>query len=79
MIEVRSSHIRRLIQSDEYATSAIRKATSWYNAHISLAHPPVRGQTNVLPTVVLLSDDAANRQKAESEGLRCLSGKLTCV
>ncbi|KAI0341128.1 RNB-domain-containing protein [Trametopsis cervina] len=54
---------------------SIRKSTAWYNSHISLARPPVRGQarTVALPTVVLLTDDAANRQKAEQEGLRCLS------
>lgn len=54
---------------------AIRKATAWYNTHISLTRPPVRGQPRSLPTVVLLTDDAANRQKAESEGLQCMSGK----
>ncbi|KAI0683293.1 RNB-domain-containing protein [Cytidiella melzeri] len=52
---------------------AIRKATSWYNTHISLSRPSVRGQTKPIPTVVLLTDDAANRQKAESEGLQCMS------
>ncbi|KAJ3529635.1 hypothetical protein NM688_g7830 [Phlebia brevispora] len=52
----------------------IRKATSWYNTHISLARPPIRGQPQqVLPTVVLLTDDVANRQKAEKEGIRCMS------
>ncbi|KZT00885.1 RNB-domain-containing protein [Laetiporus sulphureus 93-53] len=55
----------------------IRKATTWYNSHISLARPPVRGQSKrVLPTVVLLTDDVANRQKAEKDGLNCVSGKL---
>ncbi|PIL25685.1 hypothetical protein GSI_11435 [Ganoderma sinense ZZ0214-1] len=52
----------------------IRKATSWYNNHLSLARPPVRGQSRPpLPLVVLLTDDVANRQKAEKEGLSCVS------
>lgn len=52
----------------------IRKATSWYNLHISLSRPPIRGQAKpTLPDVVLLTDDAANRQKAEKEGIRCMS------
>lgn len=55
--------------------SGIRKATTWYNSHISLSRPPVRGQAKpVLPDVVLLTDDAANRQKAEKEGIKCMSG-----
>ena len=65
---------------DIYLTfeSGIRKATSWYNTHISLARPPIRGQPQQpLPTVVLLTDDVANRQKAEKEGIKCLSGKRT--
>ncbi|EJF61412.1 RNB-domain-containing protein [Dichomitus squalens LYAD-421 SS1] len=52
----------------------IRKATSWYNCHLSLARPPVRGQSRPpLPVVVLMSDDVANCQKAEKEGLSCIS------
>ncbi|KII94407.1 hypothetical protein PLICRDRAFT_100657 [Plicaturopsis crispa FD-325 SS-3] len=52
----------------------IRKATSWYNSHISLMHPPVRGQPEpILPTVVLMTDDFANRQKAEKEHIPCIS------
>lgn len=56
-------------------SSGIRMATAWYNAHQSLSRPPVRGKpSRPLPTVVLLSDDVANRQKAEKEGLACMSG-----
>ncbi|KAF7800188.1 hypothetical protein EIP86_011435 [Pleurotus ostreatoroseus] len=52
----------------------IRKATSWYNTHISFARPPIRGQERqALPTVILLTDDVANRQKAEKEGIKCMS------
>ena len=55
--------------------AGIRKATAWYNHHISLARPPIRGQSKPpLPVVVLLTDDVANRQKAEKEGLTCVSG-----
>jgi len=53
----------------------IRIATAWYNTHISLTRPPIRGQTkNALPTVVLMTEDAANRQKAEQAGISCISG-----
>lgn len=53
----------------------IRKAAQWYNAHLILAHPPVRGQPNLtLPKVVLLTDDFANCQKAVNEGIPCISG-----
>ncbi|EIM90480.1 RNB-domain-containing protein [Stereum hirsutum FP-91666 SS1] len=52
----------------------IRKGAAWYNTHLSLTRPPVRGQENVpLPPVVLLTDDVANRQKAEKDGIPCLS------
>lgn len=54
----------------------IRKATAWYNSHLSLSRPPVRGQSQPpLPPVVLLTDDVANRQKGEKDGLTCMSGK----
>ncbi|KAH9927369.1 RNB-domain-containing protein [Amylocystis lapponica] len=52
----------------------IRKATSWYNEHVSLARPPIRGQpVRAIPKIVLLTDDVANRQKAEKQGLSCVS------
>ncbi|KAF8839454.1 RNB-domain-containing protein [Paxillus ammoniavirescens] len=52
----------------------IRKGAEWYNVHISLAHPPVRGQREgQLARVILLTDDAANRQKAEAENIPCVS------
>lgn len=53
----------------------IRKAAAWYSSHLQLNNPPVRGKAAAkLPTVVLLTEDAANRQKAEKEGLATLSG-----
>ncbi|KAE9408711.1 RNB-domain-containing protein [Gymnopus androsaceus JB14] len=52
----------------------IRTATAWYNTHISLTRPPVRGQTRTPhPTVVLMTEDAANRQKAEQSGITSIS------
>ncbi|KAG1859384.1 hypothetical protein C8R48DRAFT_774721 [Suillus tomentosus] len=52
----------------------IRKAAEWYNAHLPLAHPPTRGQPNVvLPKVVLITDDFANRRKADKEKIPCIS------
>ncbi|KAF7980217.1 hypothetical protein HWV62_39325 [Athelia sp. TMB] len=47
----------------------IRKATAWYNSHISLVH---RGKQK-LPTVVLMTEDVANRQKAEKDGITSVS------
>ncbi|KZP33106.1 RNB-domain-containing protein [Athelia psychrophila] len=47
----------------------IRKATAWYNSHISLVH---RGKQK-LPTVVLMTEDVANRQKAEKDGITSIS------
>ena len=46
----------------------IRKATSWYNTHLDLNNPPIRGQKRSVPSVVLVTDDAMNREKAKSEG-----------
>ncbi|EGN94814.1 hypothetical protein SERLA73DRAFT_171208 [Serpula lacrymans var. lacrymans S7.3] len=52
----------------------IRKATAWYNEHLSLSNPPIRGRPNPkLPTIVLMTDDFANRQKAEQENIPCIS------
>ncbi|KAF9243101.1 hypothetical protein BU15DRAFT_86519 [Melanogaster broomeanus] len=52
----------------------IRKGAEWYNTHLSLARPPTRGQKpNRIPQVILVTDDAANRQKAEIENLPCVS------
>lgn len=57
----------------------IRKATAWYNSHIGLTHPPIRGQApRKLPTVVLMTEDAENRQKAEKAGIACVSGMRFC-
>ncbi|KAJ8508878.1 hypothetical protein ONZ45_g8881 [Pleurotus djamor] len=62
----------------------IRKATAWYNQHITAN---CRGSTSSRPTasqsiqnqtlpnvkVVLITDDVANRRKAEQEGIPCTS------
>jgi hypothetical protein len=37
--------------------------------------PVSKGQERVVPAVILLTDDADNRRKAESEGLQAVSGK----
>lgn len=55
----------------------IRKATEWYNSHLKLNRPPIRDQgAPKLPTIVLMTEDAANRQKAENSGITSTSGKL---
>ncbi|KAJ7806157.1 hypothetical protein B0H14DRAFT_2876773 [Mycena olivaceomarginata] len=52
----------------------IRKATEWYNTHIALSRPVIRGQAKPqIPTVVLLTEDAANRNKAEQSGITATS------
>jgi len=58
--------------------TGIRKAAAWYNAHMSLMHPATRGLPNQnVPTVVLMTDDLANRQKAEKDGIVSISGAFT--
>ena len=53
----------------------IRKATAWYNSHLKSNQPPVRGQRPPkVPTIVLMTEDAANRQKAEKSGITSTSG-----
>ncbi|KAF8526026.1 hypothetical protein BU17DRAFT_74382 [Hysterangium stoloniferum] len=52
---------------------AIRKATAWYNSHISLSFPKTRGQHASVPAVVLLTEDAANRSLASTEGISASS------
>lgn len=54
----------------------IRKATAWYNSHIALNFPPIRGQTISRSAAVLLTDDAANRTLAGKDDIPCVSG--TC-
>ncbi|KAH8977266.1 RNB-domain-containing protein [Lactarius hatsudake] len=53
---------------------AIRVGTAWYNSHIFLTRPPIRGQPKpTLPTIVLLTEDADNRRKAEKDSIPCYS------
>ncbi|KAH7908909.1 hypothetical protein BJ138DRAFT_1156546 [Hygrophoropsis aurantiaca] len=52
----------------------IRTATAWYNTHVALSRPPVRGQQQPSPPqIVLLTDDVANREKSQKEGIPCIS------
>ncbi|KAJ6573965.1 hypothetical protein DFH09DRAFT_384346 [Mycena vulgaris] len=52
----------------------IRKATQWYNTHIGLTRPIIRGQARPkFPTIVLMTEDAANRKKAEESGITAIS------
>ncbi|EKM74947.1 hypothetical protein AGABI1DRAFT_80468 [Agaricus bisporus var. burnettii JB137-S8] len=54
----------------------IRKTTEWYNSHLQVTRPPIRGQAPPkIPAVVLLTEDVANRQKAESAGITAFSMK----
>ena len=54
---------------------AIRQAAAWYNSHIGLNLPPVRGQNQRIPTTALVTDDAANRTLAGTEHVQAVSGK----
>jgi|HubBroStandDraft_1064217.scaffolds.fasta_scaffold518812_2 exosome complex exonuclease DIS3/RRP44 len=41
-------------------------------------HPTVRGKARrPLPSAILMTEDAGNRQKAEQEGIACVSGVYT--
>jgi hypothetical protein len=54
--------------------AGIRKAAAWYTQHIELSRPPIRGKAAPKrPTVVLLTEDVANRQKAEKDKIVALS------
>ena len=54
----------------------IRKAAAWYNEHIRLTWPIIRGQApHKIPIVVLMTEDLDNRQKAEKAGISCISGE----
>lgn len=60
--------------SNDRNDRAIRTATAWYAQHLSLSYPPIRGQaTPQLPPIVLLTEDAANREKARKGGLKAMS------
>ena len=75
MTEVRPSSMHIYTLSESNSIAGIRKATSWYNSHITLARPPIRNQPKPpVTTAVLLTDDVANRQKAEADGLTAVSG-----
>ncbi|KAJ7226076.1 hypothetical protein GGX14DRAFT_642735 [Mycena pura] len=52
----------------------IRKAAQWYNSHIKLSRPIIRGKPKPkFPVVVLMTEDAANRKKAEDSGIPAAS------
>jgi len=53
----------------------IRKATEWYNSHLPKTRSPIRGQASQVPTVVLMTEDAANRQTADKSGIPVISGR----
>jgi hypothetical protein len=54
----------------------IRKTTEWYNSHLQVTRPQFRGQAPPkIPTVVLLTEDVANRQKAEGSGITAISSE----
>jgi exosome complex exonuclease DIS3/RRP44 len=47
----------------------------WYNTHIRSAHFSMRAHPpRLFPSVVLMTEDAINRQKAESERIPCVTG-----
>lgn len=55
-------------------TSGIRDGAKWYNTHLRLARPPIRGQKPpTIPQVILLTQDVGNRDKALTENIPCTS------
>lgn len=52
---------------------SIREGAKWYNTHLHLVHSPIRGQKP--PQVVLLTEDAGNREKALSANIPCMSAR----
>ncbi len=50
---------------------AIRVATAWYASHLAPSQP--KGKNRHI-SIVLLTDDAANRQKSKDQGLISCSG-----
>ncbi|KAF8878229.1 hypothetical protein BD779DRAFT_1663839 [Infundibulicybe gibba] len=59
MIEVRGGYVVEMYLISE--PEGIRTAAAWYSSHI-------KG-----PTIVLMTEDVANRQKAEKLGIKCVS------
>jgi exosome complex exonuclease DIS3/RRP44 len=54
---------------------SIRLAASWYASHLAQARASrgASASAGPAPQVVLLTDDAANRAKAEEKGMPCAS------
>ena len=54
----------------------IRKSVSWYTSHLSQSRTRGRVASQIKPpTVVLLTEDAANRQKAQTQGIIAMGGE----
>ncbi|KAF8999767.1 hypothetical protein BDQ17DRAFT_1360335 [Cyathus striatus] len=51
----------------------IRRATKWFTEHFSLAHSPVCGKAQQPPTMVLMTEDVANRDKANLDSITSIS------
>ncbi|PFH47029.1 hypothetical protein AMATHDRAFT_153135 [Amanita thiersii Skay4041] len=51
----------------------IRTAAAWYTSHLSLARKQLRGKNKKAPKVLLITEDAANRRKAEAQGISTMS------
>lgn len=49
----------------------IRKSAAWYTQHIAQAH-----SSRSHPSIVLLTDDAENRRRAQAEDVKSISGIL---
>lgn len=56
---------------------AIRASVAWFSSHIKLNFPPIRGQTSSVPTIVLVTDDVANRELSLKENIQAISGTAT--
>ena len=64
-----------------YFVKGIRKAAAWYRHHIAqtLSQPRTVKEQIARPVIVLLTNDAENRRRAEADGVKCLSGMSSTI
>lgn len=57
---------------------AVRKAVEWYNQHLKEAVKAKSKLATRIPTVVMITDDRENLQKAKSEGVPAMTCTSVC-
>jgi exosome complex exonuclease DIS3/RRP44 len=56
---------------------AVRKAVQWYNQHLTEAVAAKSKKAKRVPSVVMISDDRDNLQKAKGDGIPAMTCELT--